>query len=100
MVSSRSCKALVLATARCLLASAVYAWPSVTSSRYRRVQLRSSIVPRELDIAGIYVPSLLIALIVTLPVYWLLDGVIARAGLYKWTWHVDLFRLCLFVVMF
>jgi hypothetical protein len=57
-------------------------------------------MPRELDILGIYVPSLLVALIVMMPVYWVLDGVLARTGFYRWVWHIDLFRMCLFIVLF
>jgi hypothetical protein len=57
-------------------------------------------MPRELDVLGVYVPSLLVALIVTMPIYWLLDGALARAGLYRWVWHIDLFRMCLFIIMF
>jgi len=57
-------------------------------------------MPRELDLLGIYVPSLLVALVVTMIVYWPLDGLLARAGLYRWVWHIDLFRTCLFIIMF
>lgn len=57
-------------------------------------------MPREVDLSGVYVPSLLVAFVVVLPLFWLLDGVLARAGAYRWVWHIDLFRLCLFVVMF
>jgi hypothetical protein len=57
-------------------------------------------MPREVDFSGVYVPSLLVAFVVVLPVFWLLDGALARAGVYRWVWHIDLFRLCLFVVMF
>jgi len=57
-------------------------------------------MPREVDLSGVYVPSLLVAFVVVLPVFWLLDGMLARAGAYRWVWHIDLFRLCLFVVMF
>jgi len=57
-------------------------------------------MPRELDLMGVYFPSLLVALLILLPVYWVLDGVLAKVGLYRWVWHADLFRLSLFVVMF
>jgi hypothetical protein len=57
-------------------------------------------MPRELDILGIYVPSLLVALIAMMPVYWVLDGALARTGFYRWVWHIDLFRMCLFIVLF
>jgi hypothetical protein len=57
-------------------------------------------MPREIDILGVYVPSLLIALLATMPVYWLLDVLLAKLGVYRWVWHIDLFRLGVFVVMF
>ena len=49
---------------------------------------------------GIYFPSLLVALLFTMPVYWTIDGLLAKAGLYRWVWHIDMFRLSLFIVMF
>ena len=57
-------------------------------------------MPREVHLFGIYLPSLLLALVATMPIYWLLDSVFARLGVYRWVWHTDLFRLSLFVVMF
>ncbi len=57
-------------------------------------------MPRELDVAGVYFPSLLLALFITMPVYWVVDGMLARLGCYRWVWHIDLFRLCLFIIMF
>ena len=57
-------------------------------------------MPREIALMGIYFPSLLAAFVITMPVYWIIDGLLAKAGLYGWVWHVDLFRFSLFVVMF
>ena len=45
-------------------------------------------------------PSLLLALICIVPIYTMLDRMLARYGIYRWVWHVDLFRVCLFIVMF
>jgi hypothetical protein len=57
-------------------------------------------MPRELDLLGLYVPSLLVLFVGSMPVYWLLDGALAHAGCYRHVWHIDLFRLCLFVILF
>jgi len=57
-------------------------------------------MPRELDLLGVYVPSLLAVLLLSVALFWVLDGVIARSGVYRWVWHIDLFRLALFVIMF
>jgi len=57
-------------------------------------------MPRELEFQGIFFPTLLIILIIAAAIYWLLDGVLARAGLYRHVWHASLFRVCLFVCLF
>ena len=55
---------------------------------------------REVAFAGVCVPSLLLAFIFMVPIYMMLDATLARYGAYRWVWHVDLFRICLFIVMF
>jgi hypothetical protein len=57
-------------------------------------------MPREVDLLGIYMPSLLIVLLAAMPVFWIIDGLLARAGCYRRVWHIDLFRLCCFVILF
>jgi len=57
-------------------------------------------MPRELDVSGVYLPSLLLILLVTLPVFWALDRVLAKNDVYRWIWHIDLCRLALFVILF
>jgi hypothetical protein len=57
-------------------------------------------MPRELDFEGILFPTLLAIFIAAAAVYWLLDGLLARAGFYQWVWHASLFRVCLFVGLF
>jgi protein AaeX len=57
-------------------------------------------MPRELSFAGIYVPTLFILFLAVAIGYFLLDWMLARVGAYRWVWHVDLFRLCLFTVLF
>jgi hypothetical protein len=57
-------------------------------------------MPRELTLFGIFFPSLLVAFLIVIPLYWLLDGMLARTGFYTQVWHIGLFRLALFVIMF
>jgi protein AaeX len=57
-------------------------------------------MPRELAIAGVYVPTLLAVLVVVGGVYWTLDGLLARWGCYERVWHADLFRLSLLISLF
>ncbi len=57
-------------------------------------------MPREVDVLGVYFPSLVLLFLALMPLFWLIDGALARIGCYRWVWHVDLFRLCLFFVTF
>ena len=57
-------------------------------------------MPRELSLFGIYVPTLLAAFPVAALVYLLLDMALARGGAYRWVWHIDLFRVGLFALIF
>lgn len=57
-------------------------------------------MPRELDFDGILLPTLLLMLPLAAALYWLVDGALARAGLYRLVWHPALFRVCLFVCLF
>lgn len=57
-------------------------------------------MPRELDFQGILLPTLLPILAATALLFWLLDGVLARRGLYAQVWHPSLFRVCLFACLF
>jgi hypothetical protein len=53
----------------------------------------------EIDIAGIFAPTLLIwtamALLISLPLRWAM----LRLGLYRFVWHRGLFDLCLLVIL-
>jgi len=57
-------------------------------------------MPREMEVAGVLFPSLLVAFLVAALLYLLLDWVLARSGLYHRVWHVHLFRLALFSIIF
>ncbi|AWN36364.1 DUF1656 domain-containing protein [Methylobacterium radiodurans] len=53
----------------------------------------------ELDLYGVFVPSLaawmLLAFVIVLPLRWIL----ARAGFYRLVWHRPLFDLALYVLL-
>ena len=51
----------------------------------------------EADIAGIFVPSLLLWVLVTYAICALLRPLAERAGLYRWVWHRALFDLAIYV---
>lgn len=55
---------------------------------------------RELALGGIYVPTLLIMFVAAAAGYLVIDWVLARVGAYRWVWHLDLFRLCMFSILF
>ncbi len=57
-------------------------------------------MPREMDVGGILFPSLLPILMVAAALYLLLDWGLARIGFYRRVWHMHLFRLALFSIIF
>ena len=57
-------------------------------------------MPREIEIAGILEPGLLLVLIGCLSLLWGMDLLIGRLGLYRYVWHPSLFRLAVFASLF
>ena len=57
-------------------------------------------MPREIAIAGVLIPGLLIWFLLSLLLLLLIDRVIGRFGLYRYVWHPSLFRLALIVCIF
>ena len=57
-------------------------------------------MPREIELYGVLLPTLLPILIGVAAGYWLLDTVLGRYGFYHQVWHPPLFRMSLFVCMF
>ena len=57
-------------------------------------------MPREIELAGFYMPSLLPLFVAAAAVLWLLDSLLGRFGVYSRVWHPPLFRLSLFVCLF
>jgi uncharacterized membrane protein YsdA (DUF1294 family) len=57
-------------------------------------------MPRELEVAGILFPTLLVAFHLAAVAFWLLDRKLARAGFYRFVWHPSLFRVSLLGALF
>lgn len=57
-------------------------------------------MPREIEVAGMLLPTLLVAFHVAAVAFWLLDRALARAGLYRFVWHPSLLRVCLLGALF
>lgn len=59
----------------------------------------ANIMPAEIDVAGVFVPTLLVLSVVAYAAASLLRRWLTRFGLYKLVWHRALFDLGLFVVV-
>lgn len=57
-------------------------------------------MPREIELFGFLMPTLLPLFIAAVAVHWALDGVLGRSGFYRHVGHPPLLRLCLFVCLF
>ncbi len=57
-------------------------------------------LPPEVSIGGVYAPGLLILAVAVFVLFWILDGLAGRIGLYRHAWHPALFRLALYVCVF
>jgi protein AaeX len=57
-------------------------------------------MPREIELFGFFMPTLLPIFILAFGLQWLLDSLLARLGLYSHVWHPSLFRFSLFVCLF
>ncbi|TXI90136.1 MAG: DUF1656 domain-containing protein [Cupriavidus sp.] len=57
-------------------------------------------MPREIDLFGLYAPTLLLVFLAAVVAQWLIDGLLGRLGLFTHLWHPSLFRLSLFVCLF
>ncbi|MBP0579067.1 DUF1656 domain-containing protein [Labrys sp. LIt4] len=53
----------------------------------------------DIDIFGVYVPSLMILALLAVIANLLLRSVLARVGVYRLVWHRSLFDLALFVIV-
>lgn len=57
-------------------------------------------MPRELDLFGLLMPTLLPLFLLSIALQLALDTVLARIGVYSRVWHPALLRLSLFVCIF
>ncbi|MBB3104098.1 hypothetical protein FHR87_002510 [Azomonas macrocytogenes] len=57
-------------------------------------------LPREIDLLGIYMPTVTLLFLVTLAIGWGIDRVIAWFGLYTYAWHPILLRVSLFTCFY
>jgi hypothetical protein len=57
-------------------------------------------MPREIDLLGFYMPTLLPVFILAFALQWLIDSLLGRLGFYTHVWHPSLFRFSLFVCLF
>ena len=57
-------------------------------------------MPREIELFGLLLPTLLPLFVGCILLQWVLDNVLSRLGLYPGIWHPALLRLSLFVCLF
>lgn len=57
-------------------------------------------MPREIELFGFFLPTLLPMFLFAFGLQWLLDGLLGRLGVYGQVWHSALFRFSLFVCIF
>ena len=57
-------------------------------------------MPREIELLGFFMPTLLPIFLFAFALQWMLDSLLARLGLYAHVWHPSLFRFSLFVCLF
>ena len=57
-------------------------------------------LPREIAIHGVYLPTVSLLFVVAAALTWVLDYVLALLGVYRFTWHPSLFRICVFICLF
>lgn len=57
-------------------------------------------MPREISLGGVLLPGIVVLFVLAVVLLWLLDGLMARSGFYRWVWHPPLFRVAVFVGVF
>jgi len=57
-------------------------------------------MPREIELFGLLVPTLLPLFLGCVLLQWALDALLTQLGLYRHAWHPALLRLSLFVCIF
>jgi len=57
-------------------------------------------LPREISLFGIFMPSLLLVFLMSVALHIVLDWACGHFGIYRMVWHRSLFRLSLLVCLF
>lgn len=57
-------------------------------------------MPREFELFGIILPSLIPLLLVAGGISWGLDSLLARTGFFQFVWHPALFRISMTILLF
>lgn len=53
-------------------------------------------MPIDFELGGVYLPPIAQALLLALPIYWLLDWILRRVGVLRFVWHEALFEGALY----
>lgn len=56
-------------------------------------------MPSEIDVYGVFVPSLLVLMLLAFGLTSVLRGLLARAGFYRRVWHRSLFNASIYIIM-
>lgn len=54
----------------------------------------------ELAFDGVLFPSLLPVFLISALIFWPLETLLTKAGVYRWFWHPSLARLSFFILLF
>lgn len=54
-------------------------------------------MPGDIAVFGVYIPPIVIVFVLGAILTWLLDRVLASTGLYRFVWHLALFRASLLI---
>jgi len=57
-------------------------------------------MPREFEMFGIILPSLIPLLLLAGAISWCFDSLLARTGFFQFVWHPALFRISMTVLLF
>jgi hypothetical protein len=55
---------------------------------------------REISIGGVLVSPLLPCLLMTVPLFWVVDKALRRSGCYRFVWHANLVRVAFFMIVY
>lgn len=56
-------------------------------------------MPSEIDVYGVFVPSLLVLMLLAFGLTSVLRGLLSRGGFYRRVWHRSLFNASIYIIM-